>query len=48
VQKGDLARARADHARLLGLDRELAAKLAAAVDEPASRHEYDGLAHQFD
>jgi tetratricopeptide (TPR) repeat protein len=48
VQMGDLARARADHARLLQLDRELAAKLAAAIDEPASRNEYEGLAPQFD
>ena len=48
VQMGDLVRARADHARLLELDRELAAKLAAGINEPASRNEYDGLAPQFD
>jgi tetratricopeptide (TPR) repeat protein len=48
VQKGDLARARADHARLLELDRELAAKLARAIDEPGSGNEYEGLAPQFD
>jgi Tfp pilus assembly protein PilF len=48
VQMGDVPRARADHARLLELDRELAAKLAAAIDEPALRHEYEGLAPQFD
>jgi hypothetical protein len=45
---GDVPRARADHARLLELDRELAAKLAAAIDGPASRNEYEGLAPQFD
>jgi tetratricopeptide (TPR) repeat protein len=48
VQMGDLARARADYARLLELDRDLAAKLAAVIDEPASRNEYEGLAPQFD
>jgi tetratricopeptide (TPR) repeat protein len=48
VQMGDLPRARADHARLLELDRELAAKLAVAIEEPASRDEYEGLAPQFD
>jgi hypothetical protein len=29
------------HARLLELDRELAAKLEAAIAEPASRNEYE-------
>jgi tetratricopeptide (TPR) repeat protein len=48
AQMGDLARARADHTRLLELDRELAAKLARAIEEPASRNEYEGLARQFD
>jgi tetratricopeptide (TPR) repeat protein len=32
VQMGNLARARADHARLLELDREFAAKLATIID----------------
>jgi Flp pilus assembly protein TadD len=47
-QMGDLARARADHARLLELDRELATKLAAVLDARGSGSEYDGLAPQFD
>jgi tetratricopeptide (TPR) repeat protein len=48
AQMGDLARARVDHAHLLELDRELAEKLAAAIEEPAPRNEYEGLSPQFD
>jgi Tfp pilus assembly protein PilF len=48
VQMGDMARARADHARLLELDGELAAKLAHAIDDPGSHGDYGGLAPQFD
>jgi hypothetical protein len=44
---GDLARARADHARLLALDRQLAAKLERII-AGAGRDEGDGLAPQYD
>ena len=45
---GDLSRARADHAKLLALDRELAAKLAGIIAGSGGRDEYDGLAAQYD
>jgi tetratricopeptide (TPR) repeat protein len=47
TQMGDLARARADHARLLALDRQLAAKLERII-AGAGRDEGDGLAPQYD
>ncbi|MBT9455087.1 MAG: hypothetical protein IV097_00555 [Burkholderiaceae bacterium] len=49
TQMGNVARARADHARLLGLDRALAARLATAIDqaggEPDGRA---GIAGQYE
>ena len=47
TQMGDLARARADHARLLILDPQLAAKLE-RVMAGADRDDYDGLTPQYD
>ena len=47
TQIGDLARARADHATLLGLDRGLAAKLQQAIDG-AGRDDRSGIAGQYD
>src|SRR4029077_15137377 len=43
TQMGDLARARADHAKLLALDQELAAKLERIIAGTGGRDEYDGL-----
>lgn len=48
TQMGDLARARADHARLLALDQGLAAKLERIIDGADERDEYGGLATQHD
>ncbi len=48
VQKGDLGKARADHARLLGMDAKLAARLKEAIDSFPMGESYDGLAPQFD
>jgi Tfp pilus assembly protein PilF len=48
TQMGDLARARADHAKLLALDQELAAKLERIIAGASGRDEYDGLAAQYD
>ena len=45
---GDRARARADHATLLALDQELAAKLERIIAGASGRDEYDGLAAQYD
>jgi Tfp pilus assembly protein PilF len=45
---GDLARARADHARLLTLDQELAARLERIIADTGVGDEYDGLAGQYD
>ena len=45
---GDRARARADHATLLALDQELAAKLERIIAGTGGRDEYDGLATQYD
>jgi tetratricopeptide (TPR) repeat protein len=45
---GDLSRARADHAKLLALDQELAAKLERIIAGAGGRDEYDGLAGQYD
>jgi tetratricopeptide (TPR) repeat protein len=47
TQMGDLARARADHARLLTLDRQLAARLERII-AGGGRDEGDGLAPQYD
>jgi Flp pilus assembly protein TadD len=47
TQMGDLDRARADHARLLVLDPQLAAKLE-RVMAGAGRDDYDGLTPQYD
>jgi tetratricopeptide (TPR) repeat protein len=44
TQMGDLTRARADHAKLLALDQELAARLARIIAGADGRDEYDGLA----
>jgi tetratricopeptide (TPR) repeat protein len=48
TQLGDLARARADHAKLLALDQELAVKLERIIAGTSGRDEYDGLAAQYD
>ena len=46
---GDLARARADHAKLLALDQELAAReLEGIIAGTGRRDAYDGLATQYD
>lgn len=47
TQIGDMVRARADHATLLALDRDLAAKLQRAIDG-AGRDERSGIAGQSD
>jgi tetratricopeptide (TPR) repeat protein len=47
TQMGDLDRARADHAKLLTLDQELAAKLDSIIAGTGGRDEYDGLAAQY-
>jgi tetratricopeptide (TPR) repeat protein len=47
TQMGDLARARADHAQLLKLDRALATKLERVI-AGAGRDETDGVAGQYD
>ena len=47
TQMGDLARARADHAKLLTLDRQLAAQLERII-AGAGRDDGDGLARQYD
>ncbi len=48
TQRGDLARARADHVRLLALDRELAAKLEKVIAGAGARDDRDGLASQYE
>jgi Flp pilus assembly protein TadD len=48
TQMGDLARARADHAQLLRLDPELAARLERVIAGTDGRDEYDGLAGAYD
>jgi Flp pilus assembly protein TadD len=45
---GDLTRARADHAKLLALDRELAAKLESIIAGTGEGDEYGGLAARYD
>lgn len=48
TQMGDLARARADHAKLLAFDKALAAKLEAIITGGSGRNAYDGLAAQYE
>jgi tetratricopeptide (TPR) repeat protein len=48
TQMGDLARARADHAQLLKLDLELAARLERIMTSADGHDEYDGLAGAYD
>ena len=49
TQMGDLARARADYAKLLALDdKDLAAKLEAAIAGNSGRDGYEGLAPQYE
>ena len=47
IQMGDLDRARADHAKLLGLDQELAAKLERIIAGTGGRDDHDGLAAPY-
>jgi tetratricopeptide (TPR) repeat protein len=47
-QQGDLAKARADHARLLTLDPSLAAKLEAVIDGRGATDGYEGLSAQYE
>ena len=47
VQMGDVGRARADYAKLLSLDQELAAKLERIIDGMGGRDDYDGLAAPY-
>ena len=48
TQRGDLKRASADHARLLRLDRNLAAKLEAVIVGRVMREGNEGLAAQYE
>jgi tetratricopeptide (TPR) repeat protein len=48
AQQGDLKRASADHARLLKLDRNLAAKLEAVIVSRVVREGNEGLAAQYE
>lgn len=48
TQQGDLKRASADHARLLKLDRNLAAKLEAVIVNRVVREGNEGLAAQYE
>ena len=48
TQQGDLKRASADHARLLRLDRDLAAKLEAVIVSRVMRDGNEGLAAQYE
>jgi tetratricopeptide (TPR) repeat protein len=48
TQLGDLARARADHARLLALDPGLAAKLDAVIQGRATTEGYEGVSAQYE
>ena len=48
TQQGDLKRASADHARLLKLDRSLAAKLEAAIVSRVVGEGNEGLAAQYE
>jgi lipoprotein NlpI len=48
TQMGDMARARADHVKLLKLDRQLAARLEGIIAGGGGRDEDDGLTPQYD
>ena len=48
TQLGDLTRARADHAQLLTLNQELAAKLESIIAGAGERDDKDGLAAAYD
>jgi tetratricopeptide (TPR) repeat protein len=48
TQQGDLAKARADHARLVTLDPALAARLEAVIDGRGSTDGYEGLSAQYE
>jgi tetratricopeptide (TPR) repeat protein len=48
TQLGDLAKARADHARLLALDPGLAAKLEVVIQGRGATDGYEGLSAQYD
>jgi len=48
TQQGDLTRARADHARLMTLDKALAEKLAAVIDGAREQDIYGGISPQSD
>jgi tetratricopeptide (TPR) repeat protein len=48
TQMGDLVRARVDHAKLLTLDQELAAKLERTIAGAGERDDKDGLAAAYD
>ena len=48
TQMGDVVRARADHDRLLGLDRQLAAKLEAAIARRIAGEDQAGIAPQYE
>jgi tetratricopeptide (TPR) repeat protein len=48
TQLGDLAKARADHARLLSLDPGLAAKLDVVIQGRGATDGYEGLSAQYD
>jgi tetratricopeptide (TPR) repeat protein len=48
TQMGDLTRARADHAQLLQLDQELAARLERVIAGEGERDDSDGVAAQYD
>jgi hypothetical protein len=48
AQLGDLARARADHARLLALDAGLAARLDAVIAGHPTDEGYEGLTPQYE
>jgi tetratricopeptide (TPR) repeat protein len=48
TQLGDLAKARADHARLLSLDPGLAAKLDGVIQGRGATDGYEGLSAQYD
>ena len=48
TEMGDLARARADHARLLTLDRELAARLERVMSGAGSQDDRGGIAAQYE
>jgi tetratricopeptide (TPR) repeat protein len=48
VQMGDFAAARAEHAKLLTMDVEMAAKLLEAIEKAGDKNPYDGIAPQRD